>query len=461
MPTITFTTRLDVPAEALFAWHARPGAFERLTPPWATVRLDHFEGIRDGQRAVIRMRTGPVRRTWVAEHHDYVEGRQFCDTQVQGPFRRWTHTHRMEPDGPDASTLVDHVDYALPLGALGQALGGRRVRAEVERVFAYRHRITKQDLTLHRHYNPDGRVLRIAVSGASGLVGSHLVPLLTTGGHAVQRLVRARPTHAGEIYWNPRTGEIEAEKLEAFDAVIHLAGETVFAWRWTAAKKRHILESRAAGTALLSKTLAGLKSRPRIFLSASGTHYYATGTSEAMTEASPPGEAGFLTAVTHAWEAAVRPAEAAGLRTVRLRIGMALSPQGGPLKKMLLPFRLGWGGRVGPKDQQISWIALDDALGAIYHALMTDVAGPVNLTAPYPVTMAVFAKTLARVLRRPALLAAPAPLVRLATGEVADDMLFSSVHALPERLQQTGYTFRYPTLEDALRHQLGRTLEIL
>ena len=458
VPTLTFTSRIDASPAALFAWHARPGAFDRLTPPWAAVRLEQFEGIHDGQKAVIRIGAGPFHHTWVARHHDYIEGRQFCDTQEQGPFRRWTHTHRMDADAsePDAAVLTDHIEYTLPLGRLGQALGGSLVRKQLERQFAYRHRITKHDLALHRRYNPEGRTLRLAVSGASGLIGANLVSLLTTGGHTVRRLVRRRPTRNDAIYWNYQTGEIDAEKLEGLDAVIHLAGETVFAPRWTAAKQKRILESRSLGTRLISETLARLKQPPRAFLSASGTHYYGIGHSPALTEASPPGETGFLTAVTHAWEAATEPAEDAGIRTVCLRIGAVLTPRGGALAKMLLPFRLGLGGRVGPKDQLFSWIGLDDALGATYHLLMTDAAGGVNLTAPNPVTMSVYTKTLARVLRRPALFAVPTPLARLATGTVADEVLFASARVLPERLRQTGYTFLFPTLEDALRHQLGR-----
>ena len=458
MPTLTFTARIDAPAEALFAWHARPGAFDRLTPPWAGVRLEQFEGIRDGQKAVIRIGAGPIHRTWVARHHDYIEGRQFCDTQEQGPFRRWTHTHRMNPDASalNTSVLTDQIEYTLPMGRLGEALGDGPIRRQLERQFAYRHRITKHDLALHRRYNPEGRALRIAVSGASGLIGANLIPLLTTGGHTVHRLVRRRTVRDEDIYWNYQTGEIDAQKLEGLDAVIHLAGESVFAPRWTAAKQKRILESRSLGTQRISETLARLKHPPKAFLSASGTHYYGIGHRHALTEASPPGEAGFLTAVTHAWEAATRPAADAGIGTACLRIGAVLSPRGGALSKMLLPFRLGLGGRVGPKDQQFSWIGMDDVLGAVYHLLMTDAAGGINLTAPNPVTMGDYTKMLARILRRPALFAAPTPLVRLATGTVADEVLFASAHVLPERLLQTGYTFLFPTLEDALRHQLGR-----
>ncbi len=456
MPTQTFSTPLDVSAETLFAWHARPGAFERLSPPWLDVRLVHNEGIHDGNKAVIRLQAGPLYRTWVARHHDYIEGRQFCDTQEKGPFRRWTHTHRMEPNGPDASILTDHLDYDLPLGGLGRTLGGSLAQQALEQQFAYRHTITRQDLTLHHRYNPEGRSMRIAISGASGLLGKNLTALLTTGGHRVLRLVRRPSSDDDTIYWNAHTGEIDAIKLEGLDAVIHLAGENVFALRWTEAKKKRIFESRSLGTQLISQTLAQLDQPPPVYLSASGIHYYGTGTDETLTESSLSGESGFLTGVTHAWEAATQPAREAGIRTVNLRIGVVLSPQGGALATMLLPFRLGLGGRVGPKEQVFSWIGLDDVLGALYHALMTDIEGPLNLTAPNPVTMEEYTKTLARVLRRPALFAAPTPLVRLAAGEIAEEVLFASARVLPARLEQTGYAFSFPHLEDALRHQLGK-----
>ncbi len=456
MPTLTFKTRIEASAEDLFAWHARPGAFMRLAPPWAGVSLERFEGIRDGQRAVIRIGAGPLRLRWVAEHHGYAEGRQFCDRQVEGPFRRWNHTHRMEPDGPDACHLVDHLDYELPLGSIGRALGGAMVRRELARQFAYRHAVTRHDVAMHRRYNLEGGALRVAVSGASGLIGAHLVPLLTTGGHAVRRLVRSRPATDDAIYWNHRTGEIEAKKLEGLDAVIHLAGENVFALRWSAQKKRRIRESRVAGTRLLSETLARLERPPGVFVCASGIGYYGNRGDEALTEAAAAARSGFLAAVTRDWEAATEPAAEAGIRTARLRLGVVLSPQGGALRVMLPAFRLGLGGRVGPKDAYLSWIALDDALGALYHVLMTDVAGPVNLTAPAPVTTGRFAKTLAHVLRRPAGLAVPAGLARLVTGEVAGEVLLTNARVLPHRLQQAGYAFRFPELERALRHLLGR-----
>lgn len=457
MHVLAFRTHVDAPADALFAWHARPGAFQRLTPPWAPVRLERHEGIRDGDRAVLRLGVGPLRLRWIAEHYDYIEGRQFCDRQVQGPFARWTHVHRMEPDDAGGSTLTDRISYELPGGEIGQMLGAPLARRELQRQFAYRHRITRQDLALHRRYNPDGRRLRVAISGASGLIGSNLAALLTTGGHEVRRLVRRPPRNASEIFWQPATAQIEAEKLAGLDAVVHLAGENVFALRWDAAKKQRIYDSRVQGTRLLAQTLARLDAPPRTFLSASGINVYGDRGVDAVTEEAPPSQAGFLARVCRDWEAAAQPAAEAGIRTASMRIGVVLTPAGGALRLMYLPFLLGFGGYVGHPDQYFSWIALDDVLGAIYHLLFTDdVAGPVNLTAPHPATMAGYAHTLGRVVRRPAVLRVPASAVRSVMGEAGEEIALQSIRVIPARLQTSGYPFRYPKLEPALRHVLGR-----
>jgi hypothetical protein len=458
VPHVEYRSSIDASAQALFAWHARPGAFQRLTPPWLPITLEQFEGIQDGQRAVLRLGYGPASVKWVAEHFDYVEGEQFCDRQVRGPFERWTHVHRMEPDGPDASTLIDAIDYELPLGGLGAFFGSGVARDELDRQFRYRHRITQQDLDLHQHYNPDGRTLTVAISGASGLIGSQLTAFLTAGGHAVKRLTRSRPVAEDAIYWNPREEAIDEEKLEGIDAVIHLAGENVFALRWTEAKKDSIMHSRRVGTRLLAEALAGLDDPPEVFLSASGVSYYGDHGTDTVTEDTPPPrDPGFLSKVCRVWEQATQPAADAGIRTAQFRTGIVLTPAGGALQLMLPPFRLGLGGRIGAPDQYFPWIALDDVIGGYVHGLWTEaVEGPVNLTAPEPATMDAYAKTLAGVLNRPALLNVPGSAVRAALGEIADAMLLQSTRALPKKLQDTGYTFRYPALDGALRHLLGK-----
>lgn len=459
MPTLTFRSAIDAPAGRLFAWHANPGAFERLTPPWAPVRLEKLEGIKNGDQAVIRLGPGPASIRWVAEHFGYEEGRQFCDRQVKGPFAQWTHTHRMEPHGENESFLVDDIEYTMPFGGLGDALAPRFAEPELRRQFAYRHRVTRRDLDLHQHYNPDARSLTIAISGASGLIGSSLSAFLTAGGHTVRRIVRSGPTGPDTILWNYKTGAIEARKFNDVDAVIHLAGENVFALRWTEAKKRRIYASRDEGTRLLSEALATVDNPPDTFLSASAVGYYGDYGTQVVTEDMPPSGDGFLIDVCRAWEAATKPAAEAGIRTAQLRIGVVLTPAGGALQLMLPAFQLGLGGAVGSKDSYVPWIALDDVIGGFYHTLMTDgLSGPVNLTGPEPTRMAEYAGTLAGVLSRPALLSVPSSAVRLAFGDMADEFMLKSARVVPQRLQDTGYAFGYPTLEGTLRHVLGKTL---
>ncbi len=448
---------MPVSAEELFAWHARPGAFERLVPPWAPVRLQSFEGIREGDRAVIRLGPSPVSLRWVAEHYDVVDGRQFCDRQVSGPFARWTHEHRMEPVSDTESRLIDEIEYALPAGALGRQIGEWFAEPELRRQFAYRHRVTRRDLELHNRYNPDRRSLTVAISGASGLVGSALSAVLTTGGHRVVSLVRSGPTSDGEILWDPRSGAVEADKLEGVDAVVHLAGENVFGL-WTDAKKQRIYDSRAVGTRLLADALASLDDPPEVLVSASAVGVYGDHGSERITEDADPENEGFLSEVCRAWEEAADPARDAGIRVVHPRIGVVLTPAGGALKLMLPAFQLGLGGRVGDPGQYFPWITLDDLLGGIVHAIYTeDLDGPVNLTAPNPVRMATYTETLATVLHRPAILHPPTAIVRALAGEMAEEMLLKSARVVPEKLLQTGYAFGYETLEAGLRHVLGRT----
>ena len=298
--------------------------------------------------------------------------------------------------------------------------------------------------------------MHIAVSGSSGLIGSALVPSLTAGGHRVSLLVRGLVPGADSIRWDPARGVQDAALLEGLDGVVHLAGENI-AGRWTARRKAEIRRSRVEGTHRLCESLARLARPPKALVSTSAIGYYGDRGDQVLQEDSRAGH-DFLAGVCRDWEAATEPAARAGIRVVHLRFGVVLSPAGGALKKMLFPFRMGAGGRIGSGRQFMSWIALDDAVGAIHHALVTEsLAGPANAVAPSPVTNVEFTRALARVLRRPAIAPLPALAARLAFGEMADALLLASQRVLPARLQATGYVFRYRDLEGALRHLLGRT----
>ena len=298
--------------------------------------------------------------------------------------------------------------------------------------------------------------MKILVSGSHGLVGKALVRSLTNDGHEVIRLVRGeRRVGSPEVQWQPDRGRIEVEQLEGIQAVVHLAGESIASGRWTAEKKGAIRDSRVKGTALLSDALTRLSQPPSVFLSASAIGYYGDRDDELLNEKSAPGK-DFLASVCSEWEAATRAAAEKGIRTVCTRFGIILDTNGGALAKMLPPFRMGIGGRIGDGKQWMSWIALDDVVNGLKFLIEEkSVQGPVNFVAPNPVTNAEFTKTLGRVLSRPTIFPVPAFGVRLAFGEMGDALLLSSQRVEPSVLQDKGFLFNWPTLGPALKHLLA------
>jgi hypothetical protein len=308
---------------------------------------------------------------------------------------------------------------------------------------------------------PHVRDRRIAITGATGLLGTALVPFLTGAGHEVVRVTR-RPAAAAQlpagvrdIGWDPERGELDARALEGVDAVVHLAGAPV-SERWTEEHKREIRDSRVKGTRLLMETLARLTTRPGVLVSASAVGYYGDGGDQLMHETSPAGQ-GFLADIAREWEAATQPAVDAGMRVVNARLGILLSPHGGALAKLLPPFRMGGGGRIGSGQQWLSWIALDDTVGAFEHLLFTEAArGPFNIVAPQPARNEEFGHVLGHVLHRPAVVNVPAFAIRLLFGEMADAMLLAGQRVSCDKLVTSGYRFRFPSLEQALRFELSR-----
>ncbi len=455
MPLFELKSTVQAPVEKLFTWHTRPQAFERLTPPWEKIEvLEKDNGINDGSRVVLKMKQGPLSRRWVAVHSDYVEWKQFKDTQVEGPFVFWRHTHQFLPAADQTSQLTDRVEYEAPLGDLGHFVAGGYIADKLKRTFAFRHRRTQNDLKrimAFAHKDP----LRIVVSGASGMVGTALTQFLSGAGHEVQVLVRRHHTKENDIFWNPNGSEIDKGSLENVDVVIHLAGENIGAGRWSASRKRKIMESRMRGTKLLSETLASLKNPPKVFISSSAIGFYGNRGDEILTEESPAGE-GFLTSVCKAWEDATEPAKNAGIRVVNIRTGIVLSAKGGALPKMVMPMLMGAGGVIGSGKQWMSWISLEDLVGIFQFAIYNDkLSGPVNATAPWSATNKAFTRILGYVLKRPTFAPLPGFVVKILFGEMGEALLLEGQQVKPEKLTQAGFEFLYPDLESALRWELG------
>lgn len=449
------TTEIGRPSEEVFSWHERPGVLERLTPPWERIEiLSPASGVTNGQRARLRQKFGPFWLNWEVEHRDYVEGKQFRDVALRSPFPHWEHLHRVIAGVPAECRLEDNITYGLPGGVVGHWLMGGKVRRRLTQLFAFRHERTVADLTAAAQYGAV-RPMQFLISGASGLVGKALIPFLRSQGHAVVRLVRHRPVAPDEVFWDPVKGELDLHRFKTIDAVIHLAGSSV-ARRWSPAVRDEIWNSRVVGTRVLVDALSKLRHRPFVFLCASAIGIYGSRGNEELDERSDRGR-GFLANVCDAWEHEAEAVEALGIRPVMMRTGMVLSPAGGALGKLLPLFRKGLGGRLGGGEQWTSWISIDDLVGAYYHAVLDQrCVHEVNAVAPGAVTNREFTETLSRVLRRPAWFPVPRPMLRAAMGEMADHVLLSSIRVIPGVLDYSGYRFRHPRLEDALRFLLGR-----
>jgi uncharacterized protein (TIGR01777 family) len=444
-------TALPVPPTELFAWHMRTGAFSRLTPPWQTVRVVSAQPVANGSLTKLALKQGPFTLQWHALHSNVIPEREFTDTQAKGPFKSWKHTHRFLPGPtPQASTLEDDITFTFPVYV--PPFARRTIEQDIERSFAFRHARTLADLTRHAQFSSaraarnESPTLRAAISGSTGLIGSALTEFLTTGGHDVTRLVRRKPEHPGEASYT--------DLPDKLDAVIHLAGEPLAKGRWNKRKREAILTSRVETTRTLAKSLAQLRHPPATLIVASGAHFYGHRDDQNLSEDDGIGS-GFVPEVVRDWEAAAEPARNAGIRVVHLRIGMVISANGGALRELLPPFRLGLGPILGKGTQWWSWISLDDVLYAILHTLATpSLQGPINLTSPHPVTAAEFSRTLAHAVDRPLFAHVPTPALNLMLGEKAE-VLTMSTRVIPAKLRKNNYRFEHLTLESALHHELG------
>jgi uncharacterized protein (TIGR01777 family) len=453
--TFVFSSYFPCTAGDLYDWHSRPGALERLTPPWErTSVLARQGGIRPGGQVRLRMHLGPFPYRWTARHVEDHPGLMFRDIQEKGPFASWSHSH-IFTDSAKGAMLEDRIEFSLPAHGLLPQRIKQQVHGILEKVFAYRHATLRDDLALHAACSR--RPLRILVTGASGVLGRALLPLLTTGGHQVWTLVRRSPiTGANEIFWDPEAGVIDSRALPALDGVIHLAGEYIGLHRWSEAKKQRVIGSRTGGTELLARALAAQPVPPKVFLSASAVGYYGENDARNLDEATPPG-GHFTSQLCDIWEKSATPAREAGIRTVLMRIGIVLTPKGGALRQLLAASPFGFFRSFGKGDQYVSWIGLDDAVSAMLHCLAHPILqGPVNIAAPTPVTNKEMMKTVAKTLHRPLFPSLPAWLLRTLYGQMATEILLSGCHVSSAKLAASGFTFRNPDLEGLLRRQISR-----
>jgi len=299
--------------------------------------------------------------------------------------------------------------------------------------------------------------MNILLTGSTGLIGSELSAFLSGNRHRIIRLVRRAQAGANEICWDPSSGTLDAQALEGLDAVVHLAGENIASGRWTAEKKRRIRESRIRGTQLIAKSLSRLFDPPKVLVSVSAIGYYGDRGEEKLDEDNDAGT-GFLPQLCQEWESATEAAMIRGIRVVIPRLGMVLSEKGGSLPRMLTAFRLGVGGSIGNGRQYVSWIAIEDLVGIINHALHNEsLHGPINAVSPNPLTNREFSQVLGRVLARPVWLALPSFAARIALGKMADEVLLASARVIPERLAESGFKFQFPDIEGALRHILQKS----
>ncbi|WP_028586016.1 TIGR01777 family oxidoreductase [Desulfogranum mediterraneum] len=453
--TFVHTSTFPCSPRALYDWHSRPGALERLIPPWERTSLVASQGgIAPGGSARLRLHLGPIPYHWHARHLEDHPGRIFVDTQERGPFSSWRHSHLFHDD-PEGCRLEDRIEYRLPGHGLLPGFALSQVEAMLQRIFRYRHTTLRDDILLHQRCST--RPLRILITGASGVLGRALRPLLTTGGHEVWTLVRRKADpQVREIYWNPEKEEIDQAAIPALDGVIHLAGDNIGQGRWTGEKKERMLNSRVLGTGLIARTMARISPRPKVLLSSSAVGFYGNCQDCCMREEDPSGQ-DFISDVCSLWEQAANPARDAGIRTVFMRIGVVMSPRGGALERLLTTAAIGFSRSFGSGAQFISWISINDMISTMLHALdCTTLQGPVNIAAPTPVSNSELMQTLAQVTGRPLLPSVPAGLLKTLYGQMASEVLLSGCRVATDKLEQSGYTFRHPELKDALAALLGR-----
>jgi uncharacterized protein len=423
-------------------------------------------GINNDDISIFQINLGLITFKWVAKHFGYIHNRQFQDKMIKGPFKKWVHTHSFIPQGPNQCIIEDKIDYMPRFGKIGSKIIQKRMQNYLNQLFLYRSRILVNDTLLEKMTQEKGK--SILITGSHGLIGSSLIPLLTSiGRHKITRLVRKvnnsniglnHPTNKEDkksIFWYPEYDKLDHHELEGFDIIIHLAGENIFG-RWTDIKKQRIFDSRVGSTKLLSKSLTKLSNPPSLLICASAIGYYGDRPNEYLTEDSIQGK-GFLSGVCQEWEKATREASEIGIRVVNTRFGVVLTPKGGILQKVLSPFKLGLGITIGNKDQYISWVSIEDVIKSIFYSITnTSIKGPVNVVSPKPVTNLEFSDTFKKIFNPKLSVSINQNIPKLIFGEMSKEVLSTNTCVIPKKLVSTGYKFFNSELEDSLRFLLGK-----
>ncbi len=452
---LQFRSLINRSPEEVFDWHLRLRMLERCIPPWENIKVVHSDRRPQilGSKFSVRAKIfGPIYAKMNLECSECTPNESLVMVANQGMLKGYQYETIITPQSAHTSEIIDRFSFSHQLPRFFNPLINRMIKKRLSRILMYKHDMINHDIEMIKKYQ-FVKPLKILISGSHGLIGKNLGYFLEFTGHDVWHLSRSGKAQEKDIYWDPKTGECDPRSFEGFDIIIHLAGESIADGRWTKKKKERVLKSRCKGTENLVEILKHLNNPPAAFISASAIGYYGNRGSEVVDEDSGPGKGLFISEVCEQWERASRELEEKGIRVVHTRFGVVLTSAGGALKKMLTPFKLGFGGKIGDGHQYVSWVAIDDVIGAIYHVMMTpSLKGAVNVVSPNPVPNDILTKKLTKRLNR--WMGPPLPefLVRMLLGQKGEELLLTSTRAEPHRLSETGYHFHYPKLSQALEH---------
>ncbi len=461
LPLFVHKAKFDANKKQIWDWYNSDGAFRRIMPEWEGIQPINAGRLVDGDETIFKVKMGPLRQKWVARHHSVVPGESFADRMIKGPFGAWNHHHEFESKSGQMTSVIDNVEYKLPLHIFTGWSAGFTVLPRMKQMFEFRSVRVANDLKQIQATAKLPRQ-RILVSGSTGMIGLQLCAFLEAAGHDVHRLLRPSTKLPSDVdstkvvKWNDLTGEILEGDMNGFDSIIHLAGAGIGDKRWSKKRLKLIRDSRIIPTENLAKIVAGLENPPKKMLCSSAIGFYGNRGTEVLDENSSAGN-DMLSDLCKDWENASSAAKDAGINVIHLRTGIVMSPLGGALAKLLLPAKMGAGGPVGGGKQMQSWISLDDEIYAIHHLMMKeDSEGVYNLTAPNPVSQKQFAKTLGKVLRRPAFAPLPGFVIKILFGQMGKKLVLEGQDVRPNRLLESGYEFTHSELESCLRSCLGK-----